>query len=57
MLPLTPIFQGGSRGIGLALAKTVAALGSDVALLDVEEPEESIDQLEKYYGSRFIYHQ
>ncbi|KAJ5360466.1 hypothetical protein N7517_009657 [Penicillium concentricum] len=50
------IITGGSRGIGLALAKTAAALGSDVAILDVQEPETSVSQLEREYGSRFIFH-
>ncbi|GKZ52070.1 hypothetical protein AbraIFM66951_010573, partial [Aspergillus brasiliensis] len=47
---------GGSRGIGLELAKITAALGSHVAILDVTEPEVSIQQLEKDYGSRFTFH-
>ncbi|OQE12658.1 hypothetical protein PENVUL_c001G04688 [Penicillium vulpinum] len=49
------VVTGGSRGIGLALAKTAAALGSDVAILDVHEPETSVSQLETDYGSRFIF--
>lgn len=48
--------EGGSRGIGLELAKTAAALGSDIAILDVQEPEESLAQLEKDHGPRFIFH-
>lgn len=48
--------EGGSRGIGLTLAKTAAALGSDIAILDVQKPEESLAQLEKDHGPRFIFH-
>ncbi|KAJ5685523.1 hypothetical protein N7536_008142 [Penicillium majusculum] len=50
------VITGGSRGIGLTLAKTAAALGSHVAILDVHEPETSHAQLERDYGSRFIFH-
>ena len=46
----------GSRGIGLELAKTTAALGSHVAILDVVEPEVSVQQLERLYGSNFTFH-
>ncbi|KAJ5753593.1 uncharacterized protein N7511_007746 [Penicillium nucicola] len=49
------VITGGSRGIGLTLAKTAAALGSDVAILDLQEPDTSLAQLEKDYGSRFIF--
>ncbi|KAJ5396556.1 hypothetical protein N7509_004669 [Penicillium cosmopolitanum] len=51
------VITGGSRGIGLELAKTAAALGSDIAILDVREPDESIAQLQEAYGSRFVFHQ
>ncbi|KAJ5683438.1 hypothetical protein N7462_006603 [Penicillium macrosclerotiorum] len=49
------VITGGSRGIGLTLAKTAASLGSDVAILDVEEPETTLQQLENEYGSRFFF--
>ena len=53
---LTPRQPGGSRGIGLGFARTAAALGSDVAILDVEEPDTSLDQLQNDYGTRFFFH-
>ncbi|PLB50095.1 short-chain dehydrogenase/reductase SDR [Aspergillus steynii IBT 23096] len=49
------VITGGSRGIGLTLAQTVASLGSDVAILDVQEPETRIPELEKTYGTRFSF--
>lgn len=53
---LTVSTQGGARGIGLTLAKTAAALGSDITILDVQEPDTSLAQLERDYGSRFVFH-
>ncbi|KAJ6092305.1 hypothetical protein N7467_004274 [Penicillium canescens] len=50
------VITGGSRGIGLSIAKAAGALGSDVAILDVQEPDISLAQLEKEYGSRFVFH-
>ncbi|KAL4876840.1 hypothetical protein BJY04DRAFT_231292 [Aspergillus karnatakaensis] len=47
---------GGARGIGLTLAETAAGLGSDVALLDVLQPEHDLAELEKTYGTRFRYY-
>lgn len=39
------VHTGGSRGIGLEIAKACAEFGSDVALLDVLEPHENISQM------------
>jgi len=44
------VLTGGSRGIGLEIAKVCAELGSDVALLDVLEPQETISQMESQGG-------
>lgn len=38
------------------MAKTVAALGGNVAILDVEEPVEGLPQLQEAYGQRFVFH-
>ncbi|OJD19675.1 hypothetical protein AJ78_00407 [Emergomyces pasteurianus Ep9510] len=41
------VITGGTRGIGLALAEATAGLGSDVAILDIMEPQVDINKLQK----------
>lgn len=53
---LTGRVSGGARGIGLAIAKAVAELGSDVALFDMIEPQESLAGLTERYGRRFQFY-
>lgn len=48
---------GGARGIGFELAKSTADLGSDIALMDIREPETDLLELEKKYGTKFKFYQ
>lgn len=49
-------FLGGGRGIGLALARQVAELGGDVAVLDfLKEPHKDFYELEKDFGVKVRY--
>ncbi|KIW69205.1 hypothetical protein PV04_05096 [Phialophora macrospora] len=51
------VVTGGARGIGLALARGAAELGSDIAVLDVlEKPSEAFFDLEKVLGVRARYY-
>ncbi|OJJ55384.1 hypothetical protein ASPSYDRAFT_1159005 [Aspergillus sydowii CBS 593.65] len=50
------VVTGGARGIGLALSETVASLGSNVAILDLLEPEHELTDLENAYKTRFKYY-
>ncbi|KIX00873.1 uncharacterized protein Z518_09938 [Rhinocladiella mackenziei CBS 650.93] len=51
------VVTGGARGIGLALARGAAELGSDVAVLDVlEKPSEAFFELESELGVRAKYY-
>lgn len=45
------ILVGGSRGIGLALVEAMAGLGSDVAILDIMEPQVDIEKLQSQYST------
>jgi NAD(P)-dependent dehydrogenase (short-subunit alcohol dehydrogenase family) len=48
---------GGARGIGLALARGAAELGSHVAVLDVlEKPNEAFGELERDLGVHAKYY-
>ena len=48
---------GGARGIGLALARGVAELGGDIAVLDIlEEPDKDFNDLESTFGIRARYY-
>lgn len=48
--------KGGSRGIGLTLATSAASLGSHVAILDVQEPETSLETLKRQFHRNFTFH-
>lgn len=51
------LITGGARGIGLALARGTAELGSDVAVLDIlEKPSEAFLDFEKDLGVRAKYY-
>jgi hypothetical protein len=51
------IHVGGARGIGLALARGAAELGSDIAVLDaLEKPSEAFSDFEKELGVRARYY-
>ncbi|KAL6245956.1 hypothetical protein RBB50_007109 [Rhinocladiella similis] len=51
------VVTGGARGIGLALARGTAELGSDVAVLDIlEKPSEAFLDFEKDLGVRAKYY-
>ncbi|EER45464.1 short-chain dehydrogenase/reductase [Histoplasma capsulatum H143] len=45
------VITGGSRGIGLALVEAMAGLGSDVAILDIMEPQVDIEKLQSQYNT------
>ncbi|PGH09119.1 hypothetical protein GX51_00873 [Blastomyces parvus] len=49
------VITGGTRGVGLALAEATAGLGSEVALLDIMEPQVDINKLQSQYGKRIKY--
>ncbi|OAG19580.1 short-chain dehydrogenase/reductase SDR [Alternaria alternata] len=52
------VVTGGARGIGLGLAKAVAELGSDVALLDLSaRPSEDLKALEEKTGTMWMYYE
>lgn len=57
-LPITDrSVTGGARGIGLALARGAAELGSDVAVLDVlDKPSEAFFEFEKDLGVKAGYY-
>ncbi|KIW11439.1 hypothetical protein PV08_10739 [Exophiala spinifera] len=51
------IVTGGARGIGLALARGTAELGSDVAVLDIlEKPSDAFHDFQKELGVRAKYY-
>ncbi|OCT47819.1 short chain type dehydrogenase [Cladophialophora carrionii] len=51
------VVTGGARGIGLALARGAAELGSDIAVLDVlEKPSEAFEDFEKELGVQARYY-
>ncbi|EXJ73599.1 uncharacterized protein A1O5_03361 [Cladophialophora psammophila CBS 110553] len=51
------VVTGGARGIGLALARGAAELGSDIAVLDIlEKPSDAFLDLEKGLGVRAKYY-
>ena len=55
----TAIVTGGSRGIGAAIAKKLASLGADVAILDIgneEQAKEVCEVCEKEYGVKAGYY-
>ncbi|OAX85047.1 hypothetical protein ACJ72_00577 [Emergomyces africanus] len=52
---VTLITVGGTRGIGLALAEATAGLGSEVAILDIMEPQVDINKLQSQYRTRIKY--
>jgi len=49
---------GAGRGIGLALARGAAELGSDIAILDtLESPHEDFIELQNDFGVKVKYYQ
>ncbi|KAH8691882.1 short chain dehydrogenase [Talaromyces proteolyticus] len=54
----TAVVTGGARGIGLALARQVAELGGNVAVLDyLSQPDDEFDELEKTFGIKARFYQ
>ena len=48
---------GGARGIGLEIAEALAEQESDIAILDLLEPQTDLTTLEKRYGTKFKFYQ
>ena len=52
----TVLITGGARGIGLAIAKAVAQLGGNIAVLDaLPQPSKEFYALSSDYGIKTVY--